>query len=1834
MKKLYFIIVVIAVFSNCVNAQTNWLQSIGGSSQDEVNDIKIDNSGNIYSVGYFNSNANFGNSLQSLVALNGNDIFVQKISPSGQVIWVKRFGGTANDRGLKISLGITNEIFITGTYSGTIEFGNTTLTSVENSIDVFLAKLDVNGEVLWANSIGGSYGDLVYGLAVDGANSPVITGQYKGTAIFGSDTLTSTLDTSGLAFSYDIFVVKYSSAGLISWLKNGGSPFDNRGMSLAIDQNNNIFVTGQYSDTLDFDNTIYPSPDRNVGFLLKLSNDGLIQWFQRLRASNVTPNDIKIDNQNNLVLTGDFAGNLWFPLPENYILTSNYSRRIFVAKFTNDGNLIWARAESSERNVSAKNIAVAPNNSVYVIGDFKCTFNTLCDTYGQGIFNSLGFSDVYVLSLESNGNRTYAKHFAGPREDRGKSIAINNLGIPVFAGSFDEKFILPTMGDFSVLSSFNNLGQVLYSPNSNVSNFCGAINYGTYQYTLSRGNSDGFIVSGIDTARSLFDYYDRRINPLDCSKPKIYPCITHWDSSASAQINCLSDTLVICERDSFSLKTNTGLHGKVSPYQNMYWNNNVLSSQSDYFTITNSGSYPYEVSSIDGCYSYLDTVVAIVNPKPPKPLIADNIGVNQIPTQLPIDIEICIPPTSFQLFGYSSEPSDSIYWYYYQSIFNSDTITASVYNPVNTYKLIEVNSFNCTKETTIRVVFDSIPPVLSLNSVVPDTLVVCEGDYFIYHVFDDFTNPSGAVLCDNSYTVNWQISPFAQISQTQSFCQSILMPNNLVKIYPTQTGNYTLNISGTKSNACGTAQSTITRNHFIQVLPNFQITPTAVNDTLFVCPSQSFQLSVDSQFPANWIVPGGFFTDSVSISNSNFGKHLALYPTIEYSNFQQYCRDSIVVSPIRSPEVFRFPENGLICPFDSVKLFVELLGINYQWYGPTGQISTNSSFIHVTIPGFYYCEITKPDGCLITTLQAEVKQYSSPYIIANPTNVICNGGTTSIEVQTNEPPLLVWALPLSGNSLSQEITQPGLYSCSATLCQITTVLNIEINEFQSSVSILGPDTFNICPNAEFSLTAESGLFDYVWSNGSNLQSTTIDDEGIYSVMIIDQNGCTANSENVLINYLPLPLEPTVTNDTICPGNSALLIANSSLNLNWFVSNTTSTILSTNDSLSIEQVFLQTSFYVASVSVDNCLSNLVEAIVFISPNAQQSQIQGSGVICNSLPPSLSILNLEYDSILWNGPNNFQSNDTAIVANEPGIYTLYLSQANCNFFPDSIVVISASVEQPIISSIPDFCIGDSIQLFASNNLSNPIVNWVHNNQNIQSNPLNIINSTASDTGAYNVVVSDINGCSNSTIINLSPLPSVEDPATQSIIVCSGSPGTFQMNNANTINWFETNSSTDLLFSGATFTTPILLQNTSYFIQAISNNLCPSQKIEVFADIYIPQLLPQISGNDTICNSTPIQLISNATVSNIALWTGPNNFSSNELQILVNVGGMYTLSLYENSCLSGIDSIEVTQINLSINVANQIENICSGNTLTLEASSNNSDAQYNWNYSSVNTNVNPFIITDVTENNAGIYSVFANIGTCVSDSINVAVIVNQTPPTPVLLSSNTYCLGDSLILNVSPEGNCTWSGPNNFTSNQFYNALFSTNNSLEGIYSVFYTYPTTGCIGNSTIINVSAIPLPIFSLGNDTTICVEDSVALSPNSTFSNYLWSNGSTSSNLYVSNSGEYSLLVTDQYGCSSSDSISLIVLNCNLVIGNVFTPNGDLLNESFLSNGEGLQTFNLKVFDRWGKQVFESNSVSNFWQGKTSSGQECDQGTYFYVIDATDIKNRNGQWQGYVTLFR
>jgi len=1836
MRKIYTIILVIFIFSNCITAQTNWLQSLGGASQDEVNDIKVDNIGNVYSIGYFNANASFGNSTQSLLALNGNDIFVQKSNPNGQVIWVKRFGGNANDRGLKISLGLANEIYITGTYTGTISFGSFTLVSVENSIDVFLVKLDGNGDVLWANSLGGSFGDLVYGLSVDGLNSPVITGQYKGLAVFGNDTLTSTLDTSGLAFSYDIFVAKYSASGSLTWLKNGGSPFDNRGLSIAVDAGNNIFVTGQYSDTLNFGNTLFPSPDRNVGFILKLASDGEIQWFQRLRASNVTPNDIKIDNQNNVLITGDFAGNLWFSAPENFILTSNYSRRIFISKLSNDGNLIWARAESSERNITARSIAIAPNNSIYVIGDFKCTFNSLSDTYGEGIFNSLGFSDVYVISFAPNGNRAYAKHFAGPREDRGKSIAVNTLGIPVFAGSFDEKFILPTMGNFSILSSFNNLDLTLLSPNSSLPNFYGQTNYGTYQYTLSKGNSDGFIVSGIDTARATFDYFDRRLNPLDCNKPIVKPCVSIFMNSESYNnANCLGDTVLICGSKRFVINSNAGFYDYVTPIKKKFWNGIELQSEHQNILIDTTSTNIFEVSSIDGCYTYTDTLVAIVNPIPPEPYVSDNFVVNPNPTLQPNSILICMPPNSVDLYGQANNPLDIIYW----DFFGNDTITVTT---SSNYTLTEENSFGCKNYTEIIVRLDSLPPVLALNTFVPDTILICEGDYFIYHVFDTITNPNGNIICvpnqdpisDFGYDLNWQISPFAQILPITNFCLESFVPTNIVKIYPLQTGNFTLNITGTKSNACGSVQSNLTKTHFFQVLPNFQITPTAINDTLFVCPSQPFQLSVDSQFPSNWIVPGGFFTDSISITNSNFGKHLALYPTIEYSNLQLYCRDSVVVSAVRSPEVFRFPENGLICPFDSVKLYVELLGINYLWYGPSGEITSNSSFIHVTTPGFYYCEITKPDGCIITTLQAEVKQYSSPYIIANPTSVICNGGTTSIEVQTNEPPLLIWASPLTGNSLIQEISQPGLYSCSATLCQITTVMNIEIIEFQSSVSILGPDTFDICPNAEFTLTAESGLFDYVWSNGSNSQITTIDSAGIYSVMIIDQNGCTANSENVFINYLPLPLEPIVINDTICPGNSALLIASSSLNLNWFNAATSTNILSSNDSLSTDEIFVQTSFYVASVSSENCLSNLVEAIVFISPNVQQSQIDGSNVICNSIPPNLSILNLEYDSVFWNGPSNFQSNDTLIVANEPGVYTLYLSQANCNFLIDTIVVISAIVEPPIISSIPDFCISDSIQLLASNNLLNPIVNWLHNNINTQSNPLVILNSTPSDTGVYDVIISDINGCSNSSVINLMPLPSAEIPATESIIVCSGSSGEFQINNSNTINWYQTNTSTDLLFSGTNFTTPVLTENTSYFIQSSATNLCPSPRIEVFAEIYIPQLIPQISGGDTICNSSSILLTSNGTSSNIILWNGPNNFTSNEAQVQINIGGLYTFSLFENSCLAGIDSIEINQISLSISVANLTENVCSGNTLSLEASSNNLAAQFTWIYSAFNASDNPFVIINVNDTNAGTYTVSANVGSCISNSVNVLVNVNQTPPIPALTSSNTYCIGDSLYLNINSEGNCTWSGPNNFSSNQFNNTLFSNNNSLEGIYTVFYTYPSTSCSGGAAIINVSAITLPVFTLGNDTTICVEDSVALSPNNSFSTYLWNNGSTENNLYISNSGDYSLVVTDEYGCSTSDSISLVVLDCNLVIGNVFTPNGDLVNESFLSNGEGLKTFSLKIFDRWGKQVFESNSVSNFWQGQTTSGTDCDQGTYFYLINVIDIKNRNGQWQGYVTLFR
>jgi uncharacterized protein (AIM24 family) len=173
----------VAKFSGA-NGTHVWSKRFGGTGQDEtVDGVAVDGSGNVVVTGRFQGSVNFGGA--GLTSAGGQDVFLAKYSSSGTHLWSKRFGGTLGDRGNSVAVDGNGNVVVTGTFSGSIDFGGGALTS-SGTQDLFLAKFSGTGGHLWSKRFGGSSSyDVGTGVAVDDSDNVLVTGCFMGTADFG-----------------------------------------------------------------------------------------------------------------------------------------------------------------------------------------------------------------------------------------------------------------------------------------------------------------------------------------------------------------------------------------------------------------------------------------------------------------------------------------------------------------------------------------------------------------------------------------------------------------------------------------------------------------------------------------------------------------------------------------------------------------------------------------------------------------------------------------------------------------------------------------------------------------------------------------------------------------------------------------------------------------------------------------------------------------------------------------------------------------------------------------------------------------------------------------------------------------------------------------------------------------------------------------------------------------------------------------------------------------------------------------------------------------------------------------------------------------------------------------------------------------------------------------------------------------------------------------------------------------------------------------------------------------------------------------------------------------
>lgn len=449
MKKQFILIILHFLFFYELNAQKfEWAKQFEGTRNSYGASIKLDMYGNMYITGNFFGTADFnpGPGVFNLTSTPDKwDAFITKLDSSGNLIWAKQIGGSDHVYVHSIFVDLSGDVYTTGEFGETADFNPGTekynLTSPGGGTDCFILKLDAFGNFLWAKNIGGISEEVGYAVSVDASGNLCVFGTYCGQADFDP----------GIGNFYlggcNNFILKLDSTGNFIWAKEigvnkNGSAQNNVPVSIVNDASGNIYTTGFFNGTGDFDPGIdtfnFTSVGGNDIFISKLDATGNFVWAIQIAGSYYDDYgfSIKSDHKGYIYIVGSFTGTADFdPGPGVYNLKAKVGTDVFVLKLEESGNFVWAKNFGGTYSFG-QGIALDALGNIYTTGRFESTgdFNP---GSGTATLTSKGQADIFVSKLDPAGNFVWAKQMGGSEgNDSGLSIVIDSIGNVYTTGSF------------------------------------------------------------------------------------------------------------------------------------------------------------------------------------------------------------------------------------------------------------------------------------------------------------------------------------------------------------------------------------------------------------------------------------------------------------------------------------------------------------------------------------------------------------------------------------------------------------------------------------------------------------------------------------------------------------------------------------------------------------------------------------------------------------------------------------------------------------------------------------------------------------------------------------------------------------------------------------------------------------------------------------------------------------------------------------------------------------------------------------------------------------------------------------------------------------------------------------------------------------------------------------------------------------------------------------------------------------------------------------------------------------------------------------------------------
>jgi gliding motility-associated-like protein len=895
-------------------------------------------------------------------------------------------------------------------------------------------------------------------------------------------------------------------------------------------------------------------------------------------------------------------------------------------------------------------------------------------------------------------------------------------------------------------------------------------------------------------------------------------------------------------------------------------------------------------------------------------------------------------------------------------------------------------------------------------------------------------------------------------------------------------------------------------------------------------------------------------------------------------------------------------------------------------YAYTWNTGDTTSAIHNLTTGNYYLTVTDINNCTVAK-SVVITQPSTLNFNETQQNLSCNGsndGAVSVNITGGSGNYRYqWNQGTGTTQLSNLAASTYRLTVTDTIsgCTAVKIFYVSQPDPLQTIATVSNATCNGNNNGSIALTPFGGTapYQFVWSNGGNGASINNLIAGAYNVTITDINGCSITASSSVTE--PAPLQPTILATNTCHE-----INNGTLAAAVTGGTGTYTYLWSNNDTTQHQQHLSAGTYALTVQDEaNCQATTVGTISAydaIAINETHNNVSCHGTATGAIQVSPQGGSGIYNFAWNNGSNlNLQNNLAA------GAYTVVVTDNN-SCTAQKTITISQPAAITLSETHTNYACSTTagnVDLTVQGGLPPYFYRW---NDNVNSEDRNSLAA-----GSYTVTVSDYNSCSATLPINITSA----QPLVLNTVTTNPSCNGYTNGNITSIVTGGTLPYNYLWNDGSTNRDIDAIPAGTYAILVTDANNCSAT--QAIAVSQPDAMKASITVSDILCyggtNGKAGIEVSNGTAPYTYLWN--TNENTREIQNIP--AGQYVVTVTDAAnCTMAFTGIEVSQPEKIDIQASIIPSGCFTNSAygQVDVTVNGGVAPFSYSWD------NNATTQDISNLTTGNYFV------AVTDANGcVATKVNNVPQSPAIdltgIANNASCSqvdNGSIELNIAggvPSFTIAWS---NGETTERISGL------APGTYSVTVT-DISHCSAETNFTLTTDYELSVTASANADALIYGQAAELTATTNVDHnnvYTWSSAEDvkceacqTTTIKPQTTTAYTINVVDANGCTATDLVTIEVKDIKeIFIPNAFTPNNDANNDVFKVYGDmsTIALLDLKIFNRWGEKVYETNDIEFAWDG-TYKGEYVDRGVYTYTLKIVYVNGvSNDLYKGSITVIR